>query len=107
MIALIDASLLLATSRAAVAFDFWRAKSWLDTTLARELEDNRGRFGEYPRTVNLRRRDDAPWLVRRSQCWPEGDRYQFELVDPGVCGYVSTYHSEQKQWIDTYDPFWF
>lgn len=92
--------------RSVVAFDLWRAKTYVARQLRPRLESTRASLGKYPEELRLWEHPppDAPWLIKQFNYSSDGNEYTLWVMDPGVCGRVTRYSSAKRQWIEKYDP---
>jgi hypothetical protein len=88
-------------ARGVVAFEVWRAKGFIESHLLPQLERKRRAEGEYPRSVALPPRLEGWNYVS------DGRAYSLSMMDPGVCGRVTSYASTTRQWTEMYDPCWY
>ncbi len=92
-------------ARAVVNVDIWRAKRYVAAELAPHLEQTRRSNGRYP--VELRLWEElppaAPWLLRRFHYRSDGRAYALWVMDPGLCGRITSYSSTTSRWTETYD----
>ena len=96
-------------ARGVVAIDVWMAKRYVASELAPRLEQHRASRGRYPAELRLWEHPppDGPWLMRRFGYASDGRAYHLSVMDPGVCGRVTSYSSRTRQWTETYDPCWY
>ena len=96
-------------ARGVVKVDEWRAKRYITFHLGPHLESIRRARGQYPAELRLWERPpaNAPWLIRRFNYTSDGRRYTLWVMDPGVCGRITSYSSATRQWTETYDPCWY
>lgn len=99
----------LVAARGVVQFDMWRAKRYVASRLGPRLESARVSAGRYPVALRLWEQPpaDAPWIIRRFNYWSDGNTYTLSVMDPGVCGRVTSYSSSTRQWRETFDPCWY
>lgn len=92
-----------------VALDTWRAKRYIASELAPHLERTRMSAGRYPAELHLWETApaNAPWLISRFNYGSDGRTYTLWVMDPGVCGRVTSYSSATRKWTETYDPCWY
>ncbi len=107
--ALVAFPIYLAATRAVVAFDVWRAKAYLAKHVSPQLEAIRAQTGRYPPAFRLWQhpRPGVPRLVKRFHYASDGRSYMFSVMDPGVCGLVTSYSSITRTWHQTHDPCWY
>ena len=98
----------LIASRAVVAIDIARSKRYIATKLAPRLEQHRRATGRYPASSELRLwqrpPEDAPWLIQRFHYSSDGQTYSLSVMDPGICGRVTSYWSAVDKWGQAYEP---
>jgi hypothetical protein len=96
-------------ARGVVAIDMWRAKRYIAAELGPNLEQVRRSTGRYPSELRLheRRPANAPWLLDGFSYASDGRAYTLSVMDPGVCGHVTSYASATGQWTETYHECWY
>ena len=98
----------LIASRAVVAIDIARSKHYIATRLAPRLEQHRRATGRYPASSELRLWQqppaDAPWLIQRFHYSSDGRTYTLSVMDPGICGRVTSYWSGVDKWGQAFEP---
>jgi hypothetical protein len=96
-------------ARGVVKIDLWRAQRYVETRLGPDLDHARALTGRYPAHLDLFERapKDAPRMIGWFDYGSDGKTYVLSVMDPMICGRVTSYRSTTRQWRETYDPCWY